>query len=269
MEKTMNYAMMLIGLSLGIMTMLPEFGISFGFDFAGFIFKAGALALIILSFVKQMSVWKAEGSMPMPFVVLTGISATMLLITMFFDIFGIFGWIGFITGIIAAIFAGKAFNANISTATGAAITLAAATTAALYEVNNDDAIFVNIAAIVAYVFIMKGVKAINSKALGLLKIAAILGIVASVLYLIKVAFVVAWIPYLVFAVMLFIAYLGFKKEVAAGGTLLMVAGIVLLVEEVFDFIPAVDVIICPILLIAVIALNILGWIKVIGDMAKA
>lgn len=267
MEKTLNYAMMVIGLSLGIMTMLPEFGLSFFFEFGSFVFKAGAIALIVMAFVKQIKIWKQEGGLPMAFVVLAGISTSMLFITLFVDFFGILGWIGFITGIVALVLAGKAFNATMTPATAAAITLAAATTAAFYEVYNDDAIFVNIAAIVAYVFIIKSVKAIDNAALGKLKIAAIIGIVASAFYLIKVTAFIAWIPYLVFAVFVLLAYLGFKKA-APGGTLLMISAIILLVEEVFDFIPGVDYFVCTPLIIAVVVLNVLGWIKVIGSMAK-
>lgn len=268
MEKTVNYAMMAIGLSLGIMTMLPEFSIfSFVFDFTGFVCHVGAAVLMIMAFVKQLKVWKAEGAIPLAFVIPAAICATMCVITTFFDLFGVFNWIGFIAGIVALIMSCKAFNLNSNPATAGAITMAAATTAAFYEINNDDAILVNIAAIVAYVFIMKGAKAIP--ALGKMKLAAIFGIVASVLFLIKVTAFLGWIPYMVFAVLVMLAYIGFKKSVAAGGSLLMIAGILLLVEEVLDFIPVVDIFVCPILLIAVLALNIFGWIKAIGSMARA
>ena len=268
MEKTMNYAMMVIGLALGTVAMLPEFTILGVFDFTSTVCQLGAATLIIMALVKQMNIWKAEKNMPTAFVATACVCAAMCIVTVLFDLFGILYWVGFIAGIIAIVLSCKAFNAQMNEATAGAITLATATTAALYEINNDDAILVNIAAIVAYVFIMKGVKAMNNTALNKLKLAAIFGIVASALFLIKIAVIIAWIPYLVFAVMVMLAYLGFKNA-APGANLLMIAGILLLVEEVIDFIPVVDIFVCPALLIAVLALNITGWYKVIGNMAKA
>ena len=262
------YILMLLGLCLGTAAMIPEFGISL-FDFSGMVCKLGAIALIVISLVKQMNEWKSKGAVPTAFIALAITTSVMAFITIITTLFGIFSWIGTIAGIVSIVLAKKAFNVQWNNAKSAPLlTIACATTVVLYEVLNDDAVLINIAAIVAYTFILLNVPKTGEETLGKLKIAAILGMVTSVLYLIKVAVIIAWIPYLAFVVMLILAFLGYKKAVPEAN-FLFIGSVTLAVEEVFDFIPVVDIFICPLLMFATITLCMLGWIKVLTKMENA
>lgn len=268
MGNKLNYILMMLGLCLGTAAMIPEFGISL-FDFSGTVCKLGAVALIVISLVKQMNEWKSKGVVPTAFVALAVTTSVMALITIITTLLGVLSWIGTITGIVSIVLAKKAFNVQWNNAASVPVlTIACATMVIFYEVLNENAVLVNIAAIAAYVLIILNVAKTGEETLGKLKIAAICGIVTSILYLIKVADIIAWIPYLVFAIMLLLAFLGYKKAVPEAN-FLFIGAILLLVEEVFDFIPGVDFFICPPLMFAVITLSILGWIKVLTKMENA
>ena len=265
MEKRLtNYLMAMFGLVITVMTTLPSFGIELNL-FRGTvltILSIAGIALVIASIVKNLNEWKNEK--PLAFIITAGISAFTAIFALFI---GLFGWISFITGIVAIIFANKAYNVYFKRpATVGAIALAMATTAALYEVL-DNAILVNIAAIVAYVFIIKyqvvfGKVFNSSKAMSNIKIAAIIGIVASVFKMIPLISIVAWIPYIAFAVFILLSYMKLSNDMPVA-KMLFIAAILLVVEEAFDFIPVVDAILCPFLAGAAIALNIFGWNNII------
>ena len=265
-KSKFNYVLMLLGLCLGTAAMIPEFSISI-FDFSATVCKIGAIVLIVMSLVKQNNEW--QNGKPTAFVALSITTAVLAFISIITTLFGVISWIGTIVGIISIVMARKAYNAEWNNAaTAPIVTIACATVVAFYEVINDDAVLMNIAAIVAYVLILMNAPKTGIEALGKLKIAAILGIVTSVLYMIKIAGIVAWIPYLVFVVFVLLAFMNYKKAVPAAN-LLFIGSIVLVVEEVFDFIPGVDFFVCPVLALATITLSIVGWYKVITEMEKA
>lgn len=265
MGNKLNYILMMLGLCLGTAAMIPEFSVSL-FDFSGTVCKLGAAALIVISLIKQKDEWESKGAVPTAFVTLAETTSVMAIITILFDVLS---WIGTITGIISIVLAKKAFNVQWNNAASVPVlTIACATMFIFYEVLNENAALVNIAAIAAYVLIILNVAKTGEETLGKLKIAAICGIVTSVLYLIKIADIIAWIPYLEFAIMFLFAFLDYKKAVPEAN-FLFIGAVLLLVEEVFDSIPTVDIFICPPLMFAVITLSILGWIKVLTKMENA
>lgn len=268
MGSKLNYILMLLGLCLGTSAMIPEFVEVSLLDFSGTICKLGAITLIVIALVKQMKEWKSKGAVPTAFVALSITTAVIAYITII-NLFGVLNWIGTITGIVSIVLAKKAFDIQWNnTASVPVLTIACATMVIFYEVLNDNAVLVNIAAIAAYVFIILNVAKTGEEALYKLKTAAICGIVTSVLYLIKVAVIIAWIPYIEFVVMFLLAFLAYKKAVPESN-FLFIGSVIFAVEELIDFIPSVDMFVCPQLMFTVITLSILGWIKILTKMENA
>lgn len=261
-----NYVMMLLGLCLGSAAMVPEFGIDF-FDISGTICKIGAIVLITLSLVRQNDLWQNEK--PTAFLALSISTAVLAFISIFYTLFGVLSFAGTGLGIASIVMARKAYNVEWNNSTTVPVlTIACATVVAFYELLNDDAVLMNIAAIAAYALIFMNAPKTGIAAFSTLKIAAILGIVTSFLYMIKIAGIVAWIPYIIFAGLILLAFMNYKKDFPVS-KLLFIASIVLVTEEVIDFIPVIDIFVCPVLSIAVIALCIAGWTKVIEEMERA
>lgn len=276
MEKQkLNYLMVLFGLVFMTMTTLPGFipSVEFIAQVVGGIIKIAGIALLVTGLVLNLGNWK--GVMPIPFVAVSCVAALVTILSMIPFIGYVFTWIAFIVSIVAIFLAAGAFKVQWkNSVTAGALVLALATTAAYYEVI-DSILFVNFAAIAAYVFIFLNVAALNpaidqagQNAMGKLKIAAICGIVASVLKMIPVVSTfVAWLPYSIFAIFVLLAFMGLKKSMPEAN-MLFISAIVLLVEEALDFIPVVCYFVCPFIALAAIVLSVWGWYNVIAKLEK-
>ena len=264
--------MVLFGLVFMTMTTLPAFlpSLEFIASLVGGIIKIAGIALLVFGIVNNIAGWK--GVMPIPFMVVAGFAAVSSIVSMIPIIGYVFTWIAFIVSIVAIFLAAGAFNVQWKNpATAGAVVLAMGTTAAFYEVV-DSILFVNLAAIAAYVLVMMNAPKMNSvlsaDAQSKLKIAVICGIVASVMKMIPVvSTLLAWLPYTVFVVFLIIAFMGWKNSFPAAN-LVFVAAIVLLVEECLDFIPVVCYFVCPFIALAAIVLSVFGWYNVINKLEK-
>lgn len=218
MKQTTSYAMMLTGLALAILSIYPDFtllynvssywGIRFSpfpFNFTVFTCMLCATGLIVTSFIMQLKEWKAKGSMPIVFLIMVAITATMLLMSMFFGIFGaICGQIGAIAGIVALVFINKAFDLNTDECTKSKILFACITTCTIYAVALNYALFV-IPCIILW-FLNK----INPKNI-LFMIAAIL-LVANILFSL-IPVVNTFMPYMLVIGALVLNMLGWIKEI--------------------------------------------------------
>lgn len=276
MEKQkLNYLMVLFGLVFMTMTTLPGFipSVEFVAQLVGGITKVAGVALLVTGIVLNIGNWK--GVMPIPFIVVAGVAALVTILSMIPFIGYVFTWIAFIVSIVAIFLAGGAFKVQWkNSVTAGAVVLALATTAAYYEVI-DSILFVNFAAIAAYVFIFLNVAALNpvldeagQSAMGKLKIAAICGIVASVLKMIPVVSTfVAWLPYTAFAIFLLLAFKGLKESFPEAN-LLFITSILLLVEEGLDFIPFICYFVCPFIALGVLVVSVWGWYNVIAKLEK-